>query len=51
MCSIVSGGGFDECEVLQGLRDELQRLKADDVVRLSYEFYLVALVRISFFYN
>jgi hypothetical protein len=35
MCSAVSGGGFDEREVLQGLRDEVRRLKAGDVVRLS----------------
>ncbi|KAG0587856.1 hypothetical protein KC19_2G196600 [Ceratodon purpureus] len=34
MCGSVTGGGIDECEVVQGLREEVRRLKAANVVRV-----------------
>ncbi|KAG0504935.1 hypothetical protein M758_N006700 [Ceratodon purpureus] len=34
MCSSVTGGGVDEFEVVQGLREEVRRLKATNVVRV-----------------
>ena len=36
--STVPGGRLDECEVVQGLRDEVRRLKAATVVRSACDF-------------